>query len=77
MTEVFDSVFHRKYVGGVGEVKEKPLSPAVRENVVSPISYEDVLHEYRVYVRDPEAELPEEILRSLSLSKKRTDNDRE
>ena len=77
MTEVFDSEFHRRYVGGTGEIVEKPLTSLSNRCVVRPISMEQVLREYRVYVQDPHAELPEEILRSFLLSIKRTENDRE
>lgn len=66
MTEkrVFDSNFHRWYVGGEGEVSigSEPFRP---KNEAVGKSYEEVLAEYRAYVRDPQAELPEEILEEL------------
>lgn len=66
MTEkrVFDSNFHRWYVGGEGEVSmgREPFRP---KNEAKGMSYDDVLAAYRAYVRDPEADLPEEILAEL------------
>ena len=35
------------------------------ENKVEPQTYEDLLKEYRIYVNDPKAEFPEEILLEL------------
>lgn len=66
MTEkrVFDSNFHRWYVGGEGEVNlgSEPFKP---KNEVMGKSYEDVLAEYRAYVGDSEAQLPQEIMDEL------------
>lgn len=66
--EVFTSKFHRRYVGGVGEVVEKPLSPPLQ--TIKACSYEEVLAEYRWYMRDPQAELPEELMETLKVSGK-------
>lgn len=68
MTEKkFETEFHKRYVGGEGEVaeKEKPKSVA---GTIRGMSYEDVLAEYRWYVRDSEAELPKEVEKQLQLS---------
>ncbi len=66
MTEkrVFDSNFHRWYVGGEGEVSlgREPFKP---KNEVKGKSYEEVLAEYRVYIGDSEAELPQDIVEEL------------
>lgn len=35
------------------------------ENKVEPQTYEDILKFYRVYVNDPKAELPEEVIEEL------------
>lgn len=64
MTEQFDSVFHKRYVSGDGIVIEK--GPYYQpKNEVIPQTYEDILAEYRKYVGDPEAELPDEIVEHL------------
>lgn len=66
MTEkkVFDSNFHRWYVGGEGEVKlsESPFSP---KNEVVGQTYNEILAEYRAYVGDSEAQLPQDIMEEL------------
>lgn len=64
MTETFENIFHKRYVGGVGEVKEKPL-PRQVEVPLRARTYEDVLAEYRWYMRDKTAELPDEIMEEL------------
>ncbi|HOX95805.1 MAG TPA: hypothetical protein PLI45_00270 [Candidatus Woesebacteria bacterium] len=79
MTEnlrVFDSEFHRRYVGGDGVVCEGPIvliSPMKTE--IRPTTYEEVLADYRRYVGDPKAELPDEIKKTL-LAINRTENGR-
>jgi hypothetical protein len=35
------------------------------ENKVEPQTYEDILKEYRMYVKDPQAELPADIMEEL------------
>ncbi len=35
------------------------------ENRVEPQSYEDILKEYRMYIKDPQAELPADIVEEL------------
>lgn len=60
MTEKFDNLFHKKYVGGQGEVEDNSL-PIEPINEVSGMSYEEVLAHYRWYVGDPNAQLPEEV----------------
>lgn len=73
MTEKFDSKFHKEYVRGEGEVVEKlsDISSQTRlpdgQVSVASRTYEDVLAEYRWYIRDPEAVLPEEIEKQLEL----------
>lgn len=68
MAEKFDNKFHKKYVGGQGEVEEKEtIYPSTEYRVHT---YEDILEEYRWYVGDPTAELPEEIVRQLEVSGK-------
>ena len=65
MTEQkFESKFHKMYVGGEGEIEEKVLhiTPSVE---VQPRTLEDILEEYRRYVNDPKAELPEIVLEEL------------
>lgn len=53
------------------EIKQIPWP----ENKVEPKSYEDILAEYRWYVRDPKAELPADIVEELrKLGKKVPDN---
>jgi len=64
----FDNQFHKRYIGGLGEVVDQPLSELITS--IPTLSYEDVLKEYRAYVRDPKAELPEEILETLRLGGK-------
>ncbi len=63
MTE-FDSIFHKHYVDGSGVVIDKgePYRP---KNEIKGQTYEEILAEYRAYVHDPKAELPEEILEEL------------
>lgn len=64
---IFDSKFHKWYVGGEGEVREtqEHFKP---KNVVIPRSYHELLAEYRMYVGDATAELPEEVLAQLQKS---------
>ncbi len=66
--EKYDNKFHKWYVGGEGEVGDKCI-PSKKVEVVS-MSYEEVLQEYRRYVGDMEAELPQDIISQLELSKK-------
>lgn len=61
MAVIFESEFHKKYVGGEGEVVESPLK-VESSKVVKGMSKEDLLAEYRKYVNDPKAELPEGLI---------------
>jgi len=63
--QTFQSEFHRRYVGGEGEVVEKPVFRAISE--YEGVSYEKILAEYRWYMRDAAAELPEEIMEMLKV----------
>lgn len=77
MTEKFESEFHKRYVGGEGEVEEKPVKfglPSTGE--IRLTTLEDLLAEYRWYLRDPNAQLPEEVERQF-LAIHGTENDRE
>lgn len=68
MTEQnFESGFHKKYVGGDGRVEDGVNSTPRAVFEIKPIAYEDILKEYRRYVGDSQAELPEEILAELRL----------
>lgn len=71
MTEkrVFDSNFHKNYVGGEGVVVDKQIT-TLKTREYSSQTAEDILAEYRRYVNDPKAELPEVILAELRLSGK-------
>lgn len=75
MAEMFDNKFHKKYVGGAGEVKEpkEMINPLPSKRGVT---YERVLAEYRKYVNDPLAELPEVVAKAFLLTSQRTENDR-
>jgi len=64
MVEKFDSKFHKDYVRGAGEIVP-PAEVKIPEIIVIKRSFEEVLAEYRRYVRDPNAELPEDILKTL------------
>ncbi len=68
MTEKFDSKFHKWYVGGDGEVVERPL-PSPTFEVVG-MTYEEVLDEYRIYMGDPLAEFPQAIIDQLKMAGK-------
>ena len=67
MTEnlpVFDSEFHRGYVGGEGEIKpSKPLTLPKME--VTPCRMSDIEAEYRWYMNDPKAKLPADLEKHL------------
>ena len=64
MTEIFDSIFHKRYVDGSGVAIDKG-EPFVPKNEVRGQTYDDILAEYRAYVGDSEAELPEDIIEGL------------
>ncbi len=64
MTEQFDSRFHKRYVDGSGVVIDKG-EPFVSKNEVRGQTYEEILAEYRAYVGDSKAELPQEVLEEL------------
>jgi hypothetical protein len=61
MTEKFESDFHKRYVGGQGDVEEKETFVFPAKNVEK-IPYDEILAEYRKYVGDSDAELPGELL---------------
>ncbi len=66
MTEQkLESKFHKWYVGGEGEVEERPLVELAPSHTLRAITLEEVLAEYRNYVRDPKAELPEILVEEL------------
>lgn len=81
--EKFDSAFHKKYVGGVGSVDEGPVKEP-KHHWYEPVTaetkydlYEEVLKDYREYVRDNKADLPEEVkedLKKLGIVKNEGDN---
>lgn len=66
MTEkrVFDSNFHKWYVGGEGEVnlRSESFKP---KNEIKVQTYDELLADYRRYMRNPKAEFTEEILEEL------------
>jgi len=66
----FDSKFHKFYVGGSEGVIEDKQFVEVDTNTIRPQTVEDVLAEYRAYVRDPKAQLPSAILEELRLQGK-------
>lgn len=73
MTEkIFESAFHKRYVGGEGEVVDKPIKVEV-VNTTPETREEELLSLYRKYIGDPKAELPEEIRMAL-LPFQRTEN---
>jgi hypothetical protein len=72
MTEKFESAFHKRYVGGEGEVDPQSTPAVEKKRVVT--TYEDVLSEYRKYVGDSTAELPEGVIKTLGAIQ-RTEND--
>lgn len=76
MTEIFLSDFHKRYVGGEGEVENKPIILISPERVSpKPTTLTEVEEEYRKYVNDPTAILPQEIV-NVYLAIHRTENDR-
>jgi len=70
MSEKFKDKFHKVYVGGSGPVENHSCSSVMAEARVIALSYEEILAEYRKYVKDPTAELPEEILMQLRIAGK-------
>lgn len=72
MTEIYDSRFHRWYVGGTGAIAEEPSVMELR-NSAGRVTIEQILEEYRWYVGDPTAELPKEMMK-IFLAVKRTEN---
>lgn len=61
-TRVFDSAFHQRYVGGEGAIAEQE---APESSEFMPETYEEILAQYRDYVNDPTAELPDELMEKL------------
>ncbi len=70
---IFESSFHKRYVGETEGVIEERFNPLEVKNRIPKTKIEDVLALYRRYVGDPAAELPEEIKNSLIVSG--TEND--
>ncbi len=67
--QVFESRFHRWYVGGEGLVVEKPLPERADKGVDRKERYLQVLAEFRRYVRDSEAILPDEVLETMFMTR--------
>ena len=67
--EKFENKFHKKYVSGEGKIEEGKPNRLVTE-IYRGMSYEDVLAEYRRYVKDPKAKLPEKIMEFLRITGK-------
>lgn len=65
----FESKFHKNYVGGEGVVEEKEYSFLRHSVEFGKMTIDDVLAEYRKYVGDPNAELPQEILEQINLGR--------
>jgi len=67
MTEkrIFDSNFHRWYVGEGNGVVDLGSEPYKSKNEIRGQTYEDLLAQYRRYVNDPKAEFTQEILEEL------------
>ena len=60
---IFESEFHKRYVGGEGEVKVEPITLISPEkHMVRPTTLEEIRAEYRAYMHDPDAELPQGIV---------------
>ncbi|NCP47439.1 hypothetical protein COT86_01080 [Candidatus Collierbacteria bacterium CG10_big_fil_rev_8_21_14_0_10_43_36] len=70
MTEKFKDKFHKEYVGGSGLVEDRSCSSVIAEARVVAMSYEEILAEYRWYVKDPTAELPQRIMEQLVIAGK-------
>jgi hypothetical protein len=68
--EKFDNKFHLEYVSGEGVVKESLQRAATSESTFRGMTFEDILAEYRWYVGDPTAELPEEVMDRLIITGK-------
>ncbi len=66
MTEKFDSKFHKEYLRGEGPIEERQIAE-IGAAVISVMSYEELLAEYRWYVKDPTAELPAEVMEQLRI----------
>jgi hypothetical protein len=67
--EKFDNKFHQKYVSGEGTIKEVRQEP-VTTDMVTGMSLDDILAEYRWYVGDSTAQLPKEVLERLIITGK-------
>ncbi|KKT29043.1 MAG: hypothetical protein UW41_C0030G0007 [Candidatus Collierbacteria bacterium GW2011_GWC2_44_18] len=67
MTEKFKDKFHKEYVGGSGLVENRPYTSVIAEARVMAMPYEEILAEYRWYVKDPTAELPKEMMEQLRI----------
>lgn len=68
MTEnpVFDSEFHKRYVGGDGDIasKEAPVQPRMG---LKKTTEEELLVSYRNYMHEPNIELPDWLKKLLFL----------
>lgn len=74
MTEIFKSEFHKRYVGGEGRVEDGPIVLISPEKVFAkPTTLAEVEKEYRWYMNDPEAVLPQDIVNTF-LAINRTEN---
>ena len=62
---IFDNLFHKKYVGGEGEIAEIESAGSTTE--FRGMTLADVLFYYRLYIGDKKAELPQEVLEQLRL----------
>ncbi len=65
MTEIFDSIFHKRYVDGSGVVIDKGV-PFTPKNEVKGQTYDELLADYRRYMRNPKAEFTQEMLEELA-----------
>lgn len=62
---IFESAFHKRYVGETEGIIEETHTPIEVKHAIKKTTVEEVLAEYRRYVGDPNAELPEELRNSL------------
>ena len=66
----YSSRFHRWYVGDPeGEIAEGPIR-AAETGKIRQVSVEEILAQYRAYVHDPEAELPQIVIDQLRVAGK-------
>jgi hypothetical protein len=72
VNNIYESEFHRRYVGGVGGMIMEEDINFMKPIILPEITEDEVLAEYRKYVGDPEAQLPEEVAKMFSY--KRVEN---